>query len=49
MSVRKNGDLHLCSLETRSYQTGALDLLSSSLSEVALAREESCHTFEVSL
>lgn len=49
MSVRKNGDLHLCSLETRSYQTGALDLLSSSLSEVALAGEESCHTFEVSL
>ena len=45
MSVRKDGDLHLCCLETPSYQIGALDLPSSSLSEVALAGEESWHTF----
>lgn len=48
-SIRKNGALHLYSLEKASYQTGALGLSFGGLSDVVLAREESHLTFEVSL
>lgn len=41
-SLRKNGDLHLYSLEKASCQPGALSLPFGSLCEVVLAWEESC-------